>query len=340
MRPLFVVWTLTLAALACGSAAEGSSPSWALPQIRIVVAHGLLAKSVATFRPNEPLTVGALSSLQAGLTGTESPPVGDSGAAMTMTQLDAGLVTALGLSAPARQFSLIARAAGLAPPARFGTEVVARMVQLRVNHPAAQDGLELLPSDQATRAEAAYSAARVLAFDGTEAAAVGDSSFAFQLPELALWQRRLLHTAVRFIGYPYVWGGTSENAEQRAGVAARGGFDCSGFVWRVYKHQKYAGGVALAAALHGRTTSQMSGEVPRSRRIAFAGLEPADVVFFGSAGPASKPAQVGHMGIYLGDGWFIHASAQGVYVSTLTGWYRTHFAWARRPLAEAGLVAP
>ena len=65
----------------------------------------------------------------------------------------------------------------------------------------------------------------------------------------------------------------------------------------------------------------------------------ADIVFFGAAGPSSKPAQVDHMGIYLGSGWFVHASGQGVYLSALTGWYRTHFAWGRRPLAEAGLDA-
>jgi hypothetical protein len=34
----------------------------------------------------------------------------------------------------------------------------------------------------------------------------------------------------------------------------------------------------------------------------------------------------------------IHSSGQGVALSPLTGWYKTNFAWARRPLAEAGLV--
>ena len=66
----------------------------------------------------------------------------------------------------------------------------------------------------------------------------------------------------------------------------------------------------------------MSGEVPRAKRIPFAKLQPADVLFFGAAGPRSKPAQVDHTGIYLGNGWFIHSSGQGVYLSTLTGWYR------------------
>jgi len=82
----------------------------------------------------------------------------------------------------------------------------------------------------------------------------------------------------------------------------------------------------------------MSGEVPRSQRIAPAQLAPADLVFFGDRGPRSKPAQVGHMGIYLGNGWFIHSSGNGVALARLDGWYARELAWGRRPLAEAGLV--
>jgi len=81
----------------------------------------------------------------------------------------------------------------------------------------------------------------------------------------------------------------------------------------------------------------MSGEVPRSQRIGLAKLQPADVIFFGDRGPRSQPAQVGHTGIYVGNGWFVHSSDNGVALATLDGWYKREFAWARRPLAEAGL---
>jgi cell wall-associated NlpC family hydrolase len=83
----------------------------------------------------------------------------------------------------------------------------------------------------------------------------------------------------------------------------------------------------------------MAAEVPRSKRIAFNRLQPADLVFFGSTGARSKPAQVDHLGIALGNGWMIHSSRNGVAVAELTGWYRERFAWGRRPLAEAGLTA-
>jgi cell wall-associated NlpC family hydrolase len=122
-------------------------------------------------------------------------------------------------------------------------------------------------------------------------------------------------------------------------VQAPGGFDCSGFVWRVYKLQVYSGGSALAGTLKGRTTFAMSGEVPAAKRIPFARLKPGDVLFWGAAGPRSKPAQVDHTGIYLGNGWFIHSSGYGVAIAPLSGWYKQRFAWARRPLAEAGLAS-
>ena len=159
----------------------------------------------------------------------------------------------------------------------------------------------------------------------------------FALPEVSDWQRQILKTAFSKIGMPYVWGGTSDNTETDFGVTARGGYDCSGFVWRVYKLQSYADEGTLASALRGRTTYTMSVEVPRSKRIGFKKLEPADVIFFGSRGANSKGSQIFHTAIYVGNGWFIQSSDEGVALAPLTGWYKQKFAWGRRPLREAGL---
>jgi hypothetical protein len=228
--------------------------SWADAQIRLVVSHGLMARDVASFRPDDPLTRGALVDLVAGLTGRPPAPVVNPSAPVTMAGLDAKLVRSLGLGTTAGDFLRAARAVGVAPPARFGTEVTARLLGLRYNHPAAEDDLELRPQDTATRAETAYSAARILRFGGGEVPAVEAASESFVLPILTTWQRRILSTAFSFVGYPYVWGGTSERAEAPFGVEARGGFDCSGFVWRVYKLQRYDGEGTLADVLRGRTT--------------------------------------------------------------------------------------
>jgi cell wall-associated NlpC family hydrolase len=321
-------------------AAAGPAPtsSWAQAHIRYVVAHGLMAKTVTAFRAGDDLTQGELATLIAGITKQPATVPANPSAPVTVTQLDARLVRMLQLSDTATAFFNGARAASLAVPARFGTETVARLLGLRTDHPVKQDDLELLPSEPVTRAETAYSVARILHFAGWEHHYAEDAAESFVLPQLTAWQKRVLNTAVRFIGFPYVWGGTSEAPEAPFGVDAPGGFDCSGFVWRVYKLQAYPGGATLATTLKGRTTYQMSGEVPASKRIAFAKIAPGDVLFFGPNGPRSKPASVGHMGIALGGGWMIHSSGQGVSLSPLTGWYRQQFAWARRPLAEAGLA--
>ena len=263
--------------------------------------------------------------------------VADPARPATMAQLDLRLVESLGLGKAANEFSAGARAAGLKVPGRFGTEVVARLLGLRLNHPANEDSLELLPTDPATRAEAAYSAAQVLHFSGWEVGAVQALADSFELPQFSDWQKRILTTAFARIGMPYVWGGESDGPQVSFGVSSRGGYDCSGFVWRVYKRELYPGEGTLASVLRGRTTYEMSGEVPRSQRIGLAKIEPADVIFFGDRGPRSQPAQVGHMGIYVGNGWFVHSSGYGVALARLDGWYAREFAWARRPLAEAGL---
>jgi cell wall-associated NlpC family hydrolase len=315
------------------------APSWAQAEIRYVVSHGLMAKSVATFRAIDPLTQAELAALVSGLTNQPVRAAAVPSAPVSVAQLDARLVRVLGLSDAAAAFSAGAQGAGLAVPSRFGTESVVRLLGLRTNHPAKQDDLELLPSDPVTRAETAYSVARILRFAGWEKQYAQDAAESFALPRLSAWQKRVLNTAVRFTGYPYVWGGTSEKPEAPFGVKTRGGFDCSGFVWRVYKLQSYPGGGALASTIRGRTTYQMSGEVPVSKRISYPRLTPGDVVFFGPNGPSSKPGSIGHTGIYLGAGWMIHSSGQGVAIAPLTGWYRKQFAWARRPLAEAGLLA-
>jgi len=166
-----------------------------------------------------------------------------------------------------------------------------------------------------------------------------DAASTFAFPELTDWQRTVVSRALRFVGDPYVWSGTSERRQQTLwdGTVVPGGFDCSGFVWRVYKLQPFPGAPLLTDVLRGRTTYAMSGEVAPDLRIAEADLQPADVVFFGAHGPLSTPDEVGHVGIYVGGGWFVHSSGHGVTLEPLTGWYQTSFAWGRRPLAEAGL---
>jgi cell wall-associated NlpC family hydrolase len=361
----------SVAAVAAGAAPAStkSLPDWASPQIATVVAHGLMgAKTVQKFKPNAALTHKTLAALSADLKTqlgavpppaaapptdttttdttttagtTTTPAVSDPGAHETMAQLDRSLVQAMGLGKAAKEFAQGARDDGIAVPGRFGMEVVARLLGLRLNHPAAQDYLELRPQDPATRAEAAYSAAQILALgpfnDSWQIAQVKTLAATFALPTLNAWQSQILTIAFSKIGMPYIWGGTSDATETEFGVTSRGGYDCSGFVWRVYKLQTYANEGDLASTIVGRTTYTMSVEVPKKARIGLKNLQPADVIFFGTKGTKSKGSQVFHTAIYVGNGWFIQSSDAGVALAQLTGYYKKRFAWGRRPLREAGL---
>jgi cell wall-associated NlpC family hydrolase len=106
--------------------------------------------------------------------------------------------------------------------------------------------------------------------------------------------------AMRYLGVPYVWGGASP-----------GGFDCSGLVMYVFSQI----GVSLphnAAAQYGYGTPVSQGS-----------LQPGDLVFFDG---------LGHVGIYVGGGSFIHAPHTGdvVKISSMTGWYASSYVGARR----------
>ncbi len=330
----------TLAAAGCllapaSSAAPGSS--WADAQIKVVTAHGLMGGNPTSFRPDGRLTAGALAKLVGGLADEPAVAAADPSAPVTMAGLDAALVRGLGLGDVAKEVQSTARAAGLAPPSRFATEAVARLAGLRTDH--ATDSLELSPKDTATRAEAAYSAAKILAWTGGEADYLRDLADTFMPEPVSGWQQTVLHEAVSLIGYPYVWAGTSERAQAPPGLAKKvpGGFDCSGFVWRVFKLAPYAVGTPLAETIEGRSTMDMSGEVPKASRVRFKDVEPGDVLFFGPRGARSKPTEIDHAGIALGSEWMIHSSNEGVAIVAVTGTYRKRFAWARRPLTEAGL---
>jgi cell wall-associated NlpC family hydrolase len=215
----------------------------------------------------------------------------------------------------------VARGAGLHPPTTFGTEVVARFLGLRTNHPAGDETLELYPWEPITRAEAAHSLAVILGEGDWAVANAREQLTAFVLPQYDAGTRAKLALAASKIGMPYVWGGETDGVSPGQ---AHGGYDCSGFVWRVFTPQ----------VIGGRTAAQMAGQIRKSERIRFEDVRPGDLLFFGSAHFNSKATErsIVHVGIALSEHWMIHSSGQGVYVSSLDDeWRRDEFAWARRP---------
>src|SRR5437762_12594358 len=116
-----VCMLVTLLAWSSSDAAAKPATSWAQAELRAVVAAGLMAKEAAA-RPNDPLTRGELETITAGLLHAVPMKLTAPAASVTMSGLDAKLVTTLGLTDTAKVFTQNARTAGLAPPPRFGSE--------------------------------------------------------------------------------------------------------------------------------------------------------------------------------------------------------------------------
>jgi cell wall-associated NlpC family hydrolase len=115
---------------------------------------------------------------------------------------------------------------------------------------------------------------------------------------------RAVQFARRLLGVPYRWGGDSPS----------GGFDCSGFVRYVYAHF----GLSLPHSSYA--------DFDLGRRVSRGSLRPGDLVFFDG---------VGHVGMYVGGGRFIHAPHTGTSVQVTSldePWYRSSYDGARRLL--------
>ncbi len=114
----------------------------------------------------------------------------------------------------------------------------------------------------------------------------------------------LARDALRFLGTPFVWGGSSP-----------AGFDCSGFVQHVF---------AMMNLALPRTADYQYAQGPR----VYGTLRPGDLVFFQTYAPGAS-----HVGIYLGGGRFVHASRPFVHVSRLSDpYYASRYVGATRPL--------
>ena len=118
----------------------------------------------------------------------------------------------------------------------------------------------------------------------------------------------VLDYAAKFLGVPYVYGGSTPS-----------GFDCSGFTSYVYKNTVCS--IERVAQAQFDTTTRVSRDE----------LLPGDLVFFGSS-----TSSISHVGIYVGSNQFIHAPSTGdvVKYSSLTGSYATRYQGAGRVIFE------
>ena len=109
----------------------------------------------------------------------------------------------------------------------------------------------------------------------------------------------ILKEAEKYIGFPYVWGGSSPSTS----------FDCSGFVSYVYNQCGWDFGRLGAQGLYNISTRTSS-------------PKPGDLVFF--TGTYDTPG-ISHVGIYVGDGWMLHCGDPISYTNLNTSYWQSHF---------------
>lgn len=115
--------------------------------------------------------------------------------------------------------------------------------------------------------------------------------------------KALITEAEKYLGYPYVWGGSSPSTS----------FDCSGFVCWVY----------TASGVHNLPRTTATGIYNQCTVISKSEAKPGDLVFFTKTYDCDGP--VSHIGIYVGNGMMIHAGSPIKYASIETSYWQEHF---------------
>jgi len=143
----------------------------------------------------------------------------------------------------------------------------------------------------------------------------GDASLAQQMRERASdWAGDLVLSAMNFLGVPY----------RRGGETADEGFDCSGFTRHVFE-------ASIGLVLPRR--SQEQARAPGLLKVDRDELKPGDLVFFNTVRAAFS-----HVGIYIGDGKFIHSPRTGARVRVedmRAAYWSRRYNGARRPAESA-----
>ena len=113
----------------------------------------------------------------------------------------------------------------------------------------------------------------------------------------------LMEEAARYLGYPYVWGGSSPSTS----------FDCSGFVCWVFTN----------SGVHNLSRTTAQGIYDQCTPVSAADAKAGDIIFF--TGTYNSPGPVSHVGIYCGNGVMIHCGDPIKYASINTPYWQSHF---------------
>lgn len=330
-----IVAVLILTATATSAfASPPPGPEWARDAIRYLDKSGYLNRD--DVRPNRPMRSKAFKAVM-------RKAFGRSYLRSTSRRVSAGevskaLVTALGKDEIARDLVDARSPDGWDPatPDYFGTEILAREIELRHDRPTSEDKYEASAVEPLRQADVAWAVWKAKTDPSLSAA---DALAGFDLPRYTGRRREVVEYAFSLVGTPYVWAGewaTGTPAGYPYGAQVHGGFDCSGFVWNVLRAKtsdwRPEGRPYKGWVLQERSSAAMAAAA--KKRLRFGSLRPGDVLFFAPDGRKSKPSSVFHASVYLGRGWMIHSSGSraGVSIAAVSpgSWWHGEFAWGRR----------
>ncbi|MBQ9168619.1 MAG: SH3 domain-containing protein [Oscillospiraceae bacterium] len=192
--------------------------------------------------------------------------------------------------------------------AASGTAVVkADALYLRSNATTASAALDIAYRNDTVSLLAQEGVWYKVSFDGQEGYMHGDYlGIGESAATTSTVGQKIVDCAMQYLGVPYVWGGSSPS-----------GFDCSGLVQYVARSCGFS---------IGRTVTQ---QWPYGTEVSKDNLQPGDIVFFTN----TYTSGFSHVGIYVGDGNFIHSPSSGsvVKISSLdSSYYASHYYGARR----------
>ncbi|MBK5093507.1 MAG: C40 family peptidase, partial [Actinobacteria bacterium] len=205
---------------------------------------------------------------------------------------------------------------GLYPrgPPYQGYLIVAHDLHLKIK------GTQTWPGDNYPRGEMAYSLQKLDQLDDWRVDYIKESFdwLHCQTPWMGTKREKALDSAFVKIGAPYVWGGESD---------AERGYDCSGLTYYVLSTVL---GYPMMRSADDQARDKRYATISRKELLA------GDPIFFYKDATNDTSAPVGHAGMYIGQGLFIHSTGSnaGVSVDRLTGYWDEKFAWGKRVIGE------
>ena len=247
--------------------------------------------------------------------------------------LHVALIDVLGMNHIARQLDSLHTRDGydFPTPRRFGALMLGLRLGLRYNN--SNEAMDVGPRTPLSRAQVAYSLYRAATLPSWVVPWVNGQYDGIVLPKMGSKRKAIVRWGMKYVGYPYVWGGEwgMANAPSALGGQPVPGFDCSGIVWwalrandgaawKVHPPRPYAGW-----SLGQRTSADMA----RFGSVKYGRLIPGDLMFY----DGNNDGTVDHVNVFVGNGFALDSSSStgGVTIMRVgDGWYRDHFVHGRR----------